>query len=99
MSWTVILLLAAGCYLEKAAGMLLFGRFSATGRFRAIGALLPPALMAALIGLQTYGDAGDPLFDTRLAGVVAGGLAAWRNAPFWLVVIIAGATTALLRAV
>lgn len=99
MTWTLILLLAGGCYLEKAAGMLVFGRFSANRRLRSIGALLPPALLAGLIGLQTYGNSGDVLFNTRLAGVVAGGLAASRNAPFWLVLIIAAATTAILRAV
>ncbi len=98
MTWTLILVLAAGCYLEKAAGMLLLGRFSADGRLRSIGALLPPALLAGLIGLQTYSNSGDVLFDTRLAGVIAGGLAALRNAPFWLVLIIAAATTAILRA-
>ncbi len=99
MTWTVIFFLAFGCYLEKATGMLVFGRLSSDGRIRAIGALLPPALMAALIGLQTFGNNGDVLFNSRLAGVAAGALAALRNAPFWLVLIIAATTTAIVRAV
>jgi hypothetical protein len=33
----------------------------------------------------------------RPLGVLAGGAAAWRKAPFFLVVLIAAGTTALLR--
>jgi hypothetical protein len=33
----------------------------------------------------------------RPLGVLAGGTAAWRKAPFFLVVLIAAGTTALLR--
>ncbi len=97
MSWTAILLLSAGCYAQKAAGMLALGRIGADGRLRSIGTLLPPALLAALVALQTVSTDGVFDVDARLVGVVAGGIAAWRKAPFWLVVTIAAVTTALLR--
>ncbi len=62
-----------------------------------LGQLLPPALLAALIVNQTVTDGQSLVVDARLAGVVAGSLAVWRGAPFWLVITIAAAVTALLR--
>ncbi len=63
-----------------------------------IAGLLPPALLVALVITQTFAaDANQLVLDERAAGVAVGALAAWRNAPFWVVVILAGATTALLR--
>ena len=55
--------------------------------------------MAALVGVQTFSTGTDLVVDARAAGVVAGAFAAWRRAPFWLVVVIAAAVTAGLRAV
>lgn len=97
MSWTAILLLSAGCYLQKALGLLALGRASVDGRLRSLGALLPPALLAALVAIQTFSADGAFVFDGRVVGVAAGGLAAWKDAPFWLVIVIAAATAAGLR--
>ena len=42
---------------------------------------------------------GDELvLDARLAGVLAGGYAAWRKAPFIVVLVVAAAVTAGVRA-
>lgn len=97
MSWRAILLLVAGAELFKQAGFHLAGRIRATPRFIALTTLLPPALLAALVVVQTLADGTSLVVDARLAGVAAGALAAWRQAPFVVVVAVAAAVTAGLR--
>jgi hypothetical protein len=59
--------------------------------------LLPPALLAALVVTQTVADGTELTVDARLAGVVAGAIATWRKAPFWLVLLVAAAVAAAIR--
>ena len=97
MSWGPLLAIAAGAYAFKAAGMFGLGRLADGPATRTLGALLPAALLAALIVLQTFTDGQQLGLDARVAGVAVGGFAAWRGRPFWLVVILAAATTAIIR--
>jgi branched-subunit amino acid transport protein AzlD len=99
MSWWTIAVLAAGAYAFKAIGLLAFeGHKPSAARLRALG-LLPPALLGALIVVQTVADGTTLAVDARLAGVAAGAaVATWRRAPFLLVLVVAAATTALVRA-
>ena len=64
-----------------------------------LGQLLPPALLAALVVSQTVVTGTELVVDARLAGVSAGAVAVWRGAPFWLVLVIAAAVSAVLRLV
>lgn len=98
MSWTALLLLSAGAYAFKAVG-LLGGRagLRAQRSLQAVG-LLPPALLAALVVVQTFGGEAGLAVDERAAGLAAGGVAVWRRAPFVVVVLVSAAVTALLRA-
>ena len=98
MSWAAIAVIAVGSFGFKAAGMFGLGRLMTGTTMRALGALLPPALLAALVGVQTFTTGTDLVFDARAAGVAAGAIAVWRRAPFWLVVALAAAVTAILRA-
>ena len=62
------------------------------------GALLPAALLAGLIVLQTVGGAGGTFtLDARLAALGVAVLLLWRGANFLLVVAAAAVTAALLR--
>ncbi len=98
VSWWTVLIIAAGSYGFKAAGWFGLGRILSGPRMQNIAGLLPPALLAALVVTQTFAvNTNQLVIDERLAGVAVGAFAAWRNAPFWLVVTLAGATTALLR--
>lgn len=97
MTWTAILVLAAGAYLAKAAGLLLGPRL-AIGRIERSLVLLPAALLAALVIVQTFDGGRALVIDARVAGVAVGALAAWRRVPFAGVVIVAAFTTALIRA-
>jgi hypothetical protein len=98
VSWWPILALAAGAYACKAVGVLAGARLPVSGRWVAVVQLLPPALLAALVVVQTIGDGAAIHLDARLAGVAAGGLAAWRGAPFLVVIGLAAVVAAALRA-
>lgn len=95
MTWPAILWLAAGAYAFKAAGVLVLGSDQVGSRLRPLTSLVPAALFTGLVVALTLGD--EPLLASRLAGVTAAGIAAWRKAPFIVVVGVAMLTTALLR--
>jgi len=98
MSWAAVLTIAAGAFAFKVAGSFGLGHFMQRRSMQAVGALLPPALLAALVGVQTFSTGTELVLDARAAGVIAGGIAVWRHAPFWLVVVLAAAVTAAVRA-
>jgi hypothetical protein len=99
MIWTAVLTTAAGCYGLKLAGWSLPARVLDHPRLTRTAAILPLALLAALVVVQTVGDGRSLAVDARLAGVTAGGIAALRRAPFIVIVAVAAITAALIRAV
>ena len=99
MSWAAILALAAGTYAMKAAGPVLLGGRALPPRLERVVDLLPAALLAALIAVQTFVTEGELTVDARAAGVAAAAVAAWRDAPFLVVVGVAMAVAAAVRAV
>ena len=99
MSWAAILALAAGTYAMKAAGPVLLGGRALPPRLERVVDLLPAALLAALIAVQTFVAEDELTVDARAAGVAAAAIAAWRDAPFLVVVGVAMAVAAAVRAV
>jgi len=103
VTWGAVLALAAGSYLLKVLGLLVLG--PRLGRERGGGvalrfvSLLPPALLAALVVVQTVADGERLAVDARLAGVAVGGGAVLVRMPFVVVILAAASTTALVRAV
>ncbi len=98
MSWAAILALAAGTYAMKAAGPLLLGGRPLPPGLDRVATLLPAAVFAALVVVDTFVDGGELVLDARAAGVGAAAVAAWRRAPFLVVVGVAMAVTAAIRA-
>ena len=99
MSWWAIAALAAGAYAFKALGLVVVGARAEGAAWIRITRLIPPALFAALIAVQTL-DGGERLMlDARIAGVAAAAVAVWRRLPFAAVLVVAMAVTAGLRAV
>jgi Branched-chain amino acid transport protein (AzlD) len=97
--WTAVLLACALAYATKLAGHLVPPTWL-TGRVttRALG-LLPVALLAALVGVQTMSAPGPTLvLDARVAGVAAALVALVLRAPFLVVLVVAAAVAAGLRA-
>jgi branched chain amino acid efflux pump len=96
--WTLVILTIAGCYLFKLAGYLVPARVLEHPAIRRAVELLPVALLAALVVVEAIADGRHIQLDgPRLAGFAAGALAVWRRAPFLVIVVVAGATAALLR--
>ena len=98
MSWWTVLGLAAGAYAFKVIGLFAFDARPPSQRLLTGLRLPPPALLGALIVVQTFAVGESLVLDARAAGVAAGGLAAWRKAPFVVVLVVAAAVTAALRA-
>lgn len=96
--WAAVLLTAAGCYLLKLAGTMLPERWLAEPVVERMAALVPVALLASIIALQTVTTEHRLTVDARLAGLVVAAVAVVARAPFLVVVVSAAATAALLRA-
>lgn len=99
MSWAAILGLAAGCYLLKVLGLVLLGGRTLPAVVDRCVGLLPAALLPALIATQTLTIDERWVIDARAAGVGAAILAAWRKAPFPVIIVVGAAVTAGVRAV
>ena len=97
--WAAILLTSTGVYLLKLAGLLVPPRALEHPRVALAATLLPVALLAALVAVQTLSAGRELTLDARLAGVGAGALALLLRAPFLVVVAVAAGTAALLRAI
>jgi len=98
MTWSALLILAAGTYLLRLAGLALRGRLRLPARVDRYVDLGATALLVALVATATLLDGDDFAGWARPAGVLVGGLAAWRRAPFVVVVVLAAGTAAGLRA-
>lgn len=98
MSWAAILTLAAGTLLLKGVGPLLAGgRTMPVWLDRVVG-LLPPALLAALIAVQTFGEGHRLVLDARAAGLALAAAAVLLRAPFMVVVLTGMLGAAAARA-
>jgi branched-subunit amino acid transport protein len=97
--WIVVGVVGAGTIAIKAAGPVLLGGRRLPTRLDALIVLLGPALLAALVAINTFGDDRRLTLDARALGVAAAGVAVWRKAPALLVVVVAAAVTAVARAV
>jgi branched-subunit amino acid transport protein len=91
------LALAAGTYAFRLAGPLLRARIRFPPRAQELLEAAAVVLLAALVATTALTTGHHLAGTARPLGVLAGGLAAWRKAPFFVVVLIAATVTALLR--
>lgn len=97
MSWTLVVVLAVGAYAFKFTGLVVLGGRTLPAPFERCLALIPAAVISALIVKDTVTRGQDLVIDARAAGIAVAIVLAWRRAPL-IVVIVAGAmVTALLR--
>jgi branched-subunit amino acid transport protein len=95
--WPAIVVAAGGCYALKLAGLSVPRRVLDGARVQRVAALLPVALLAALIATSTFATGERLVLDARAGGLAVAAVAVWRRAPFLLVVALAAAATAALR--
>lgn len=97
MSWLLVLSLGVGAYAFKALGLVVLGGRHVPPRLDRCLALVPAALLAALIVKDTFSTGSDLVVDARAAGVGVAAFAAWRRAPLVLVIALGAIVTALVR--
>ena len=96
--WVAIVAVALANAAIKAAGPLLVGDRELPPRVGAVIALLAPALLAALVVSETFGEEGHLVLDERAIGVAVAGLVLALRGPVLIAVALAAMTTALARA-
>lgn len=98
MTWTLVLTLGVGAYLCKVIGLVVIGGRSLPPPLVRCLALIPAALISALIVKDTVSAGQDLVVDARIVGVVAAAVAAWRRAPLVAVIVVGAGATAAVRA-
>ncbi len=98
--WLTIGVLAVATAVIRASGPLLVGGRELPERLQGVVALLAPALLAALVVVQTLGapEGGALELDARIAGVAAAAGVLALGGSMLPVVAVAAVVTALTRA-
>jgi len=97
-AWLTVVLVGAATICIKGAGPVLLGGRPLPRRVARVIALLAPAVLAALVAINTFGAERSLVLDERALGVGAAAVAIAFRAPPLVVVVIAAAVTAGARA-
>jgi branched-subunit amino acid transport protein len=97
--WIAVLVGSVGCYLLKLAGLSVPAAWVEQPWVARVVDFVPAALLAALVAVQGATSDGDVVVDGRLAGLAVAALALALRAPFIVVIVLAGATGALVHVV
>ena len=97
MIWAPLLAACAACYALKLAGLSMPQRVLQDPRIQRTVPLLPVALLAGLIAINTFSTGMHLAIDARAAALAVAAAAILLRAPFLVVVVVAAATAALLR--
>lgn len=98
-AWALIAALAAATVALKAAGPLVTGGRTLPPRLASVIAVMPAALLAALVATGTLVDEqGDLNAGADAVGVLAAGAVVWRTGSVLRGVLVALVLTAGLRA-
>ena len=97
MIWAPVLVASAACYLLKLAGLSLPQRFLQDARIQRTVPLLPVALLAALIAINTFSTGTHLVVDARAGAIAVAGVAVLLRAPFLAGVASAAGTAAIVR--
>jgi branched-subunit amino acid transport protein len=97
-TWLAVLVVGLATVALKATGPVLVGGRALPDWVMNVVSLFAPALLAALVITQAFADGERLVLDARSAGLGAGAVAAVLRAPLALVIVVAAAATALVRA-
>ena len=95
--WTAVLISSALVYSWKLFGFLVPERFVSSPKIKELASLLTVALLAALVGIQTFGTAEGISLDARVPALVVAGVLFYLRAPFIVAVIAAASIASLIR--
>lgn len=96
--WVAVLAASGACFAVKYLGHRVPEHWLAHPRVARIAALVTAALLAALVAVQTCTRGQALVVDARLAALGAAAVALALRAPFIVVVLLAAAVAAGLRA-
>jgi branched-subunit amino acid transport protein len=97
VTWTLIILLTLGAYAFKVTGLVILGGRSLPPIFERCLALIPAAVVTALVMKDTFTQGQELVLDARALGIAVAIIAAWRKAPLIVVIVLGAAVTALVR--
>jgi branched-subunit amino acid transport protein len=95
-SWTVVAVTSALCFVIKLLGYFIPEGWLAHPRLQRINALIPIALLSALVMAEGLVTKTHVVIDHRLAGLLAAAALLTARAPFPVVVVGAAATSAVV---
>ena len=96
--WVTVLAVGVGTVLLKAVGPVGVAGRRLPQALERVLELFAPAILAALVIVETFASGRHLVADARLAGVGAGVLCVLARAPFWVVVLCGALATAAVRA-
>jgi branched-subunit amino acid transport protein len=96
-SWACVVAVGIGTVALKAVGPVGVAGRRLPARIAGLLDMVAPAILAALVVTETFAQGRSLVVDARLAGVAAGVVAIACRAPIWLVVVVGGTATALVR--
>ncbi|GIM62945.1 hypothetical protein Pve01_79300 [Planomonospora venezuelensis] len=97
--WAAVLLAGVGCYLLKLAGLSLPERVLEHPTVERVADLIPVALLAALVAVQTFSSGSELTLDARALGLGFAVVALLLRMPFLVVVVGASVVAAVTRLV
>jgi branched-subunit amino acid transport protein len=98
-TWTVVIVVGLATIAIKSLGPLAMGGRPLPPRLNDVVALLAPALLAALVAINTVGGERELVIDARLPGVLAAAVAIKLRAPVLVVILVAAVVTASVRGI
>jgi branched-subunit amino acid transport protein len=95
--WAAVLISSALVYSWKLFGYLVPERFVSSPKIKELASLLTVALLAALVGIQTFGSAEGISLDARVPALLMAGVLFYLRVPYVVVVALAALMAALIR--
>ena len=95
--WSAVLISSALVYSWKLFGYLVPERLVSNPKIKELSALLTVALLAALVGIQTFVSNEGIAIDARVPALILAAFLFYLRLPFVVVVVVAAAVAALLR--
>lgn len=96
-AWLAVVIVAVSAAAMKSAGPVALGGRELPERVGPLVAALAPALLAALVVTNTFGDGQALAVDARVVGVGAAAACIALRAPLLAAVVVAAVATALVR--
>lgn len=95
--WTAVIGASVLAFAFKYIGQSIPQSVLANPRVSKIADLIPTALLAGLVAVQTFGSKSELVVDQRLAGLAVAAIALYLRANFLVMLIAATLTSALLH--